>query len=49
MQGIGKYARTLPPVHVLLAGRSIAHQVGDRHGLQLFNCAIDAPPPEVGE
>lgn len=41
MAGLGKYARPLPPVHVLLTGRCIARLVGDQHGLHLFNCAID--------
>ncbi|MET9494307.1 hypothetical protein [Streptomyces sp. NPDC006552] len=39
--GINKYRQQMPATEVLLTGKLIAALVGDRHGLQLFTCALD--------
>ncbi|WP_020117543.1 hypothetical protein [Streptomyces canus] len=40
-KGANSYRQQLPPTANLLTGKLIATLVGDRHGLQLFTCALD--------
>jgi hypothetical protein len=40
-KGTNSYRQQLPSTADLLTGKLIAALVGDRHGLQLFNCALD--------
>ncbi|MEU1556795.1 hypothetical protein ABZ517_29410 [Streptomyces scabiei] len=50
VRAAARSARSLPPVHTILADMVAAHRTGDQHGVNLCaHLVVRAAAPEVGE